>query len=100
HGNEQQQDPGQLSSQQNHHRGGKHEGEKLLQEFRQYRRHGELHSFDVVDDGRKQGAGRVPGEKRRRTSQDVVIQIVAQVGDHSKTCVVDEVGSNVVEDPL
>ncbi len=99
-GNEQQQHPRQLPSQQNHHRRRKHKCKKLLQEFRQHARHRELHLLDIADDRREQRARGVFHEKRRRTPQDGVIQIVPQVRDHAEPRVVHQVGSGVVEDPL
>ena len=88
----------QPSSQPNYYRGNKYECKKLLQEFRQHARHRVLHLLNIVDDGREQGAGGVLGEKGSRATKDGVIEIVAQVGDHSEPGVVDENSSDVIED--
>src|SRR5580698_5861283 len=74
---EQQQYPGKLPPQHDHQHGGKCESKKLLQELRQHARHGELHTLDVVDDGRDQRTRRMLLKKRRRPAQNGVIQIIA-----------------------
>ncbi len=99
-GNKQQQHPGQFSAQQHHHERGENQGKELLQEFRQHARHGELHALDVVDDGRNQCAGGVLLKKRRRTPQDGVVEIIAQVGDHAEPGVVHQVSAGVIENSL
>ena len=97
---EKQQHPRQLASQQDNNCRSEQKCKKLLQEFRQHARHCELHFLNIVDDRREQRTRRVFREKRRRTPQDCVIQIVAQVRDHPKPRVIHQVGPGVVEDAL
>src|SRR5690348_6687020 len=89
----QDQDPGQLAAQHDDHAGDKDEGEHLLQEFSQHRGHGVLHALNVVNDGGEQSAGGVALEEGCRTTQDRVVHIVAQVGDHAVAGVVHQVGA-------
>ena len=99
-GTNKQQHPGQLAAQGHHHEGGKDQGEELLQEFRQHRRHGKLHPLDIVDQGRDDGAGRILLEERDGAPQNGVVEIIAEVGDHAEAGIVHQVGSAVIEDPL
>src|ERR1022692_967512 len=100
HGNEQQQHPRQVSAQNHNHGGYRQKSEKLLQKLGQHRGHGVLHPLDVVDDGRKQGSGRVLGEKCCGAAQDCVVKIVAKVSDHAEAGMVHQIRARVVENSL
>ena len=100
HGHEEQQNPRQLAAQGHHYAGGKDQGEKLLQKFRQHRGHGKLHALDIVDQGRNNGAGSVLLEEGDGAAQNGVVEVIAQVGDHAEAGIVHQVGSAVIEDTL
>src|SRR5439155_22148088 len=86
------------TAEQNDYEGGKNQGKQLLQELGQYVGHGELHSFDVIDDGRNQAASGVLLIKSGRATQDGIVKIITQIGDHAEAGVVDQISSRIIQD--
>ncbi len=100
HRNEDDQHPGQLAAHDDNNACRKDQGEELLQEFRQHRRHRVLDALDVIDDGGQDGAGRVPLEELHGATQDGLVQVVPHVHDHAEARIVNQIGAGVVADPL
>ena len=92
----QQQHPGQLTAIVDGGAGHEHERKNLLQSVAEHGRHSGLHTLDVVDQGRQQGARGVLLEERSRAPQHRAVQVVAQVGNHAEAGVVDQVGAAVI----
>ena len=72
----------------------------MLKELGQHARHGELHSFNVINDGGEQRTGRVFLEECRRAPQDRIVEIIPEVRDHAKAGIIHKIGAGVITDPF
>src|SRR5579859_1756023 len=100
HRDEQEERPTEIATQADDNNQSHDEREKLLQEFSDYRADRDLHAVHVVNQRGKDGAGSVLVEEARGAAQRGLVKMIAQVGDHAESCVVHQVGSEVVAQPL
>src|SRR5579872_5178204 len=95
-----QQHPGHLPAQRNHHHDHARQRAQLLQEIRQHRRGRILHALNVVDQRRKQRARRVLLKERHRPPQDRLVEVVPHIGDHAEPGIVRQVRARVIANAL
>ncbi len=98
HRHKQQEDQGQLLAFRNHHVDGKYQREKLEQELGHHRGKRYLDFVNVVDNGRNQRPRGVPREKARRAVENVLVELVAEIGDQPEAHVIHQVRSQIVAD--